>query len=137
MIDGNGKVINGKHKPEDNENCNDGNYAAHTGGGNTGAIGIALCGMHGYQNRMKLGKYPLKQIQFERAFELVAKLCKKYDIPINKNTVLTHYEFGLANPQTTSKGKIDITVIPYLPTIEPYKVGDFIRQKCLWYKTKL
>lgn len=93
--------------------------------------------MHGYGNRHSLGKYPLKQIQFERAFELVAKLCKKYDIPINKNTVFTHYEFGLANPQTTSRGKIDITIIPYLPTIEPYKVGDFIRQKCLWYKTKL
>ncbi len=38
LIDGEGKKHNGKYKPEDNENCNDGKYAAHTGGGNTGAL---------------------------------------------------------------------------------------------------
>lgn len=36
LIDGNGNVNHGIYKPEDNLNCNDGKYAAHTGGGNTG-----------------------------------------------------------------------------------------------------
>lgn len=137
LIDGNGNIINGKYKPEDNENCNDGKYAAHTGGGNTGSIGVALCGMYGYKSKFSLGKYPLKQIQFERMFEFVAKLCKKYNIPINRENVLTHYEFGLAHPTTTSKGKIDIIIIPYQPNLLPYQVGDFIRQKCIWYKARV
>ena len=33
LIDSSGGVHNGDFKPEDNENCNDGKYAAHTGGG--------------------------------------------------------------------------------------------------------
>ena len=41
----NGDILKGKYTPEDNLNCNDGHYAAHTGGFNTGSIGIALCAM--------------------------------------------------------------------------------------------
>ena len=93
--------------------------------------------MLGYQNRYNLGKYPLKQIQFERAFELIAKLCKKYNIKINRETVLTHYEFGLTHPETSSRGKIDITIVPYQPTLVPYQVGDFIRSKAMWYKARV
>ena len=43
LIDGDGKVIKGKYKPEDNINCKDGVYARHCGGMNTGNIGIAIC----------------------------------------------------------------------------------------------
>ena len=39
LVDVEGKIYNGKFLPEDNNNCNDGKYAAHTGGGNTGSIG--------------------------------------------------------------------------------------------------
>ena len=39
LITGDGLTINGKYKPEDNENCYDGKYAQHTGGGNTGDSG--------------------------------------------------------------------------------------------------
>lgn len=136
LIDGNGNVINGKYKPEDNENCNDGKYAAHCGGGNTGSIGVALCGMLGYQGKTQLGKYPLKRIQFERAYELCADLCKKYGIFINRNTVFTHYEFGINHPDTSSRGKIDIDFVPYEPNLKPYQVGDYIRGKVIWYKAK-
>ena len=48
LVTGDGLVVKGKYKPEDNKNCNDGKYAAHTGGGNTGSIGIAMCGMMNY-----------------------------------------------------------------------------------------
>ena len=140
LIDGEGKKHNGDFTPEDNLNCNDGKYAAHTGGGNTGSIGIALCGMLDYSSNgkiRKLGEYPLKQIQFERAYELCAQLCKKYALDINPITVMTHYEFGKRNPQTSSAGKIDINFIPYNPTLKPDEVGDFIRDKVRWYYERL
>ena len=140
LIDGEGEVHNGDFTPEDNLNCNDGKYAAHTGGGNTGSIGIALCGMldYSYNGKIrKLGEYPLKQIQFERAYELCAQLCKKYALDINPITVMTHYEFGKRNLQTSSAGKIDINFIPYNPTLKPDEVGDFIRDKVRWYYERL
>lgn len=133
LIDGEGEVHNGKYKPEDNENCNDGCYAAHTGGGNTGSIGVSLCGMFGYVNRSYCGKYPLTKVQCERAFKLIAELSKKYNIPVTKQTVMTHYEFGLNNPKTTSAGKIDITYLPAYPWVRAADVGDYIRSKVRYY----
>ena len=133
MIDEEGKVYEGNFKPEDNENCNDGRYAAHTGGGNTGSIGISLCGMCGYVNRSDCGKYPLTKVQCERAFKLVAELSKKYNITITPQNVMTHYEFGLKHPNTTSAGKIDIVYLPPYPEVEQSKIGDFIRNKARWY----
>ncbi len=126
-------VKEGNCKPEDNLNCYDGKYAAHTGGGNTGAIGIALCGNAGFKCASNQGKYPLQKVQFEKMFKTAAELCKKYNIPITPATVLTHYEFGRQNPKTESAGKPDINFIPYQPTLPANKVGDFIRNKIEWY----
>ena len=138
LINGDGLVIEGKYKPEDNENCNDGNYAAHTGGGNTGSIGIAVCGMYNYSPTKGITStpYPLTKVQCERMFKLVAELCKKYNLSINSDTVMTHYEFGKKHPDTTSAGKIDIIVLPeYIVSSD--NVGDFIRNKAKWYYEKL
>lgn len=136
LINGDGLVLQGKHKVSDNENCNDGVYAAHTGGGNTGSIGIAVCGMLGYHSPKNIGKYPITKIQTEKLFEFTAKLCKDYNLQITPNTVMTHYEFGKRNPKTTSAGKIDITYLPSYPTVSVDKVGDFIRNKVKWYYNK-
>lgn len=138
LIDDTGKVYNGNHKPEDNLNCSDGNYAAHTGGGNTGAIGVAVCGMYNYSpsKGIKSTSYPLTKTQCERMFKLTAELCKKYNLPINSDTVMTHYEFGKKHPDTTSSGKIDITVLPEY-TVSSDNIGDFIRNKAKWYYDKL
>lgn len=136
LIDDGGNVYEGNFKPEDNENCNDGRYAAHTGGGNTGSIGISLCGMSGFVNRADCGAYPLTKVQCERAFKLIAELSKKYNIQITPQTVMTHYEFGLKHPNTTSRGKIDIVYLPPYPEVEQAKIGDFIRNKTRWYKVK-
>lgn len=133
LIDGEGEVHNGKYKPEDNENCNGGCYAAHTGGGNTGSIGVSLCGMFGYVNRSDCGKYPLTKVQCERAFKLIAELSKKYNISITPQNVMTHYEFGLKHPNTTSAGKIDINFLPPYPEVTASGIGDFIRNKARWY----
>jgi hypothetical protein len=136
IINGNGFVFQGKYTPEDNINCYDGKYAKHCGGGNTGAIGIAVCGMYGFKNREQLGKYPLTKVQCEKLFSEIARLCKKYRINITPETVLTHYEFGKKHPNTTSKGKIDIIYLPPYPDINTDGIGDFIRSKARWYYEK-
>lgn len=137
LIDKDGIVINGRYKPEDNEDCHDGNYAAHCGGGNTGSIGVAMCGMYGYKSFNSVGKYPLTKIQCERMFKFVAELCKKYDIAITPDTVMTHYEFGQKHPNTSSFGKIDIIYLPPYPEQPKEIIGNFIRNKVKWYYNKL
>ncbi len=138
LINVQGLVIKGKYAPEDNENVNDGKYAAHTGGGNTGSIGVAMCGMLNYSPKKGLSstKYPLTKVQCERCFKLIAELSKKYNIPITNQTVMTHYEFGKAHPETSSAGKIDITILPAY-TVSSDKVGSFIRSKARWYLNKV
>ena len=133
LVNGNGVVVKGKFKPEDNLNCKDGKYAQHTGGGNTGSIGVSMCGMAGFNGKSGSTKYPLTAKQVEATFKLCAELCKKYNIPITPQTVMTHYEFGLKNPKTSSAGKIDIVYLPPYPTVKQADVGDFIRNKVKWY----
>ena len=127
---------NGKFKPESNEICRFGQYAAHTGGGNTGSIGVAMCGMLGFCHRNNVGKYPIKAKQFEATMKLCSDLAKKYNIPIKSSNIMTHYEFGRKNPRTTSAGKIDLIYIPSYPWVAELDVGSFIRTKIKWYSLK-
>ena len=133
LIDKYGRINYGIFKPEDNENCYDGKYAAHTGGGNTGAIGVALCGMLGFVSSLKVGSYPINKVQCESMFNLIAKLAKQYKIPIDLEHIMTHYEFGKKNPNTSSAGKIDIIYLPPYPDVKQNQIGDFIRNKVKWY----
>ncbi|MBO6180748.1 N-acetylmuramoyl-L-alanine amidase [bacterium] len=136
LVDKNGKVCEGNYKPEDNLNCNDGLYAMHTGGGNTGSIGVAMCAMAGFVSPKFCGEYPITPVQFEACMKLCAQLCHKYSIEINPSNVMTHYEFGQKNPKTTSFGKIDIIYLPPYSWIPKNDVGSFIRSKIRWYKQK-
>lgn len=129
LIDKDGIIHNGKFRPEDNEICRVGKYAAHTGGGNTGAIGVALCAMAGFINKSSVGNYPILKKQFEKTMEFCAKLVKKYNLEVTPQSVLTHYEFGIKNPKTTSAGKIDIIYLPPYSWVEKNEVGSFIRSK--------
>lgn len=135
IVTGSGQVKFGKFKPEDNINCKDGKYAEHCGGGNTGAIGVSMAAMLGYGAKSGL-IYPIRKQQFESCMNLVAVLCKKYNIPITPETVFTHKEFGDKNPDTSSGGKIDICYLPCYPEIIPENIGDFIREKVKWYLDK-
>ncbi len=137
LIDDKGCIYNGIYSPEANLNVSPGKYAAHCGGGNTGAIGVTVCAMAGFKNAKSVGKYPITRMQIEACYKLCAKLCKKYKIPIMPETVLTHYEFGLKNPKTSSAGKIDIIYLPPYPDVQASMIGDFIRSKILWYYKKL
>lgn len=136
LIDKDGIIHNGKFRPEDNEICKLGKYAAHTGGGNTGSIGVAICGMAGFINKLSVGKYPILKKQFEKTMEFCASLVKKYNLEVTPQSVLTHYEFGVKNPKTTSAGKIDIIYLLPYSWVEKNEVGSFIRSKVKWYKLK-
>lgn len=137
LVDAKGEIHEGIYKPEDNENCYDGKYAQHTGGGNTGSIGVSLCGMLNYHSRFDIGLYPITAIQFEAACKFIAGLCKKYKINITPDTVMTHYEFGIKHPKTLSYGKPDITFLPPYPQIAQWNIGEFIRNKAKWYYKNL
>lgn len=134
-IDKNGKIYQGNHRPEDNLNCYDGNYAKHCGGGNTGCIGISVCGMADFDLKNKKTNYPLTQNQVESLCCLTGYLSHKYGISINENYVFTHYEFD--RKQKKRQGKIDITYLPYLPTLSSDEVGSYLRTKVTWYKQKI
>ena len=130
LVDDKGNIFTGKYKPEDNINCKDGKYAAHTGGGNTGNIGVAICGMWSKD-------YPIRRVQLEAACKLIAELATKYNIRITNEKILTHAEFGNKFPHTTSYGKIDINNLPCVAVYGVDNVGNWIRNKVVWYKSKL
>ena len=130
LIDGEGNVHRGIYPPEANLNVKSGKYAAHCGGGNTGAIGVALCAMAGFTlSPLNAGRFPIKKIQLDALARLCAQLCRRYSIPVTPKTILTHYEFGLQNPLTSSAGKPDICHLPPHPEILPHDVGKFLRAK--------
>jgi N-acetyl-anhydromuramyl-L-alanine amidase AmpD len=138
LVDDKGNIYPTKWRPEDNNNTSAGKYAAHTAGGNTGNIGIALMAMVGYKNdRNYKGAAPITPEQLEAACKKAAELCKDYGIKVTPDTVFTHYEFGKNNPKTSSAGKIDINYLPHQPALNADEVGSFIRSKVSWYLQKI
>ena len=138
VIDNKGEIHEGKFKPEDNKFCTKNKYAAHTGGGNTGSIGIAFAGMYGFTNRYNIGTYPLTKKQCEVGFELGARLIDKYNLNLNeKLTIQTHYGFGQRNKNTISYGKIDIIYLPPYPNLITAEIEVFIRNKVIWYVNRI
>ena len=134
LIDQYGVVHKGDYEPEDNLDCTDGHYAPHTGGGNTGAIGIALCGNYGFTLTAKQSLYPLTREQFEAMWKLSAELCLEYNL--KPTDCITHAYFGLTHPETTSAGKIDIIHIPYNNLYGIEKVNKLCQEKINWYYLK-
>ena len=128
MVEGDGNIVTGDHPVSDNESTADGNYAAHTGRLNTGSIGVSFCAMAGAQESpFNPGAYPITEAQVEAMCDLVADLAGEYDIPITRETVLTHAEvqptLGVAQ-----SGKWDVTVLPGMTAPgNPVEVGDRLR----------
>lgn len=133
-VDKNGKIYKGTYAPEDNVNCQDGIYARHCGGGNTGCIGISVCGMANFTTNKKQTKYPITQKQVDDGLcPLAAYLSIKYGILSNK--IFTHYEFD--RTKRKPEGKIDITYLPYLPNLSTQEVLNHLKNKINWYRQKI
>lgn len=125
LVDNNGKVFEGIYKPEDNENCNDGKYAAHTLKGNTGSIGVSACCNMKFNLTTKVSPYPLTLTQFKSICKLCSELCKKYKISVDN--IFTHYGFDLAH--NIKQGKVDITYLPFKPELNPIQVQNYFRNE--------
>jgi len=127
-VAGDGSIVPGIRKPEDNANTTDGAYAAHTLNCNSGSIGIALAAMAGATERpFSAGAYPITTPQLDAFCGLAARLAKQYGIPNTRATILTHAEvsktLGIAQ-----RGKIDIMWLPGMTAMgDPIAVGDTIR----------
>ena len=129
IVEGDGNVVSGVFKPEDNADTKT-PYAAHTRDMNTGSIGVSLAAMHGAVERpFSAGKYPITTKQVDAMARLCARLCDQYGIAVTRQTVLTHAE---VQPTLGVKqsGKWDITWLPGMTEAGNYHaVGDLLRQK--------
>lgn len=134
IIEGDGTVVAGNHPPEANArivNPRDGNtYAAHTRGANTGSIGVAVAAMRGATERpFSAGPSPITGKQVEALVRLTADLCRRYNIPVTDQTVLSHAEvqprLGIAQ-----SGKWDIAWLPGMAGPgDPLAIGDGLRDR--------
>lgn len=128
IFDSDGKEYKGKFDPKDNVKCIGNNYAHHTGGGNTGRIGMSIC-------CRKDTNTPPTQKQIEAMCAKGADCCIKYGL--QPKDCITHAEFGEAHPKTTSFGKIDITSIPYENLTGIKTCADYLRDKTQVYYDRL
>jgi len=129
IVEGNGNVVAGRYKPEDNESTAT-DYAPHTRSLNTGSIGVSFAAMHGATERPFIaGKYPITKIQIDEMVNLVADLCIRYGIEVFPWTVLTHAEVeGTLNIK--QRGKWDVTWLPGMTQPgHPDAVGGLLREK--------
>lgn len=134
LIEGDGKLVKGDASIADNSGNLKPGYAAHTLNCNTGSIGVSLCCMAGaVENPFNAGKYPMTEAQFEKMISAIRQLSQKYNIPIKRETVLSHAEvqptLGIAQRQ-----KWDITRLAF----DPFKkgaliIGDYIRSRAANY----
>jgi len=132
IYEGDGREVVGFHTPEANISVTDGVYAQHTKGTNPGAIGVACAAMLGAVSETNVGKFPIKQVQFEAMCLGIARLCKKYKIAVTRKTVLSHAEVQevLGNPQ---RGKWDIAVLPHVKLRGAKTCGDYMRKRVSFY----
>lgn len=127
LIDGDGKLHRGTHTIADNESTGDGDYAAHTKGANSRAIGVSMCCMAGAKEApFASGDFPMKQVQWEAMIDVVAQLCKKYQIAVTPRTVLGHGEVQKLL-DIKQNGKWDPMRLSFAKTLTKVEVGKKLR----------
>lgn len=137
LVEGDLDVVRGKHPITANISVSGkspDNYAAHTRNCNTGSIGVSICASAGAnESPYNPGRAPLTEIQWQRAAEVVASLCRRYNIAVTDRTVLTHAEVQ-PNLGITQAGKWDVTRLPWDSSIKGAKAcGDDFRARVKSY----
>jgi N-acetyl-anhydromuramyl-L-alanine amidase AmpD len=132
IVAGDGSVVSGTHRPEDNISTADNHYAAHTRACNTGSIGVAVAAMHGAAERpFSAGGFPIREVQVDALVKLVADLCRRYAIPVTPRTVLTHAEVQ-PTLGIRQNGKWDIRWLPGMNSpADPIAVGNVLRNRII------
>jgi len=129
IIEGTGTVVKGDHDIADNVSTADDDYAAHTRGCNTGSIGVSLACMAGaIESPFHAGKFPMTEVQWARAMDVIAELAAFYGIPVTDKTILSHAEVQ-PNLGIRQAGKWDFTRLAFAPEIVGAKgCGDKMRR---------
>jgi N-acetyl-anhydromuramyl-L-alanine amidase AmpD len=128
LIENDGKLVRGTHSIKDNVSTGDNVYAAHTLRLNTGSIGVSVCCMaDAKESPFNPGLFPMTQTQWETMSQVVAELCKVYDIPVTPETVLGHGEVT-KNLGINQRGKWDPMILPWDTSLSKKQVGDMFRQ---------
>ena len=133
VVEGDLDVLRGLHPVTHNEtigNKSQDEYAAHTKGTNTGAVGISICGSVGAEESpFKPGKCPVTEGQWQRAAEVTASVCKRYGIAVTDKSVLTHAEVQ-TNLGIKQNGKWDIAKLTFGKGLTTAKAcGDDFRAR--------
>ena len=127
LIDGDGDLHRGTHTIADNESTGDGDYARHTSGLNTRSIGVSVCCMAGArESPFQSGDFPMKRVQWDTMIEVVAQLCRKYNIAITPTTVLGHGEVE-KNIGAEQNGKWDPMKLSFASQLTKAQVGSKLR----------
>lgn len=128
IVDGAGNVVRGNNSILANVSTSDADgYAAHTQGCNTQSIGIAAaCMLNAVESPFNAGKYPLREVQWEKLIAIAACLCRNYSIPVTPKTVLQHGEVQ-KNLGIAQKQKWDINKLPWAPGMTPDQVHNAFR----------
>lgn len=131
LIDGAGYIHSGDRSIKANvPPLKRGEYAAHTLNCNSRSIGVSVCCMAGaWENPFDPGKYPFMKNQWDILVKLNADLCKFYDIPITRKTVLSHAEVE-PTLGIKQRGKWDFTRLPFDDTLKgAIEIGDEFRRQ--------
>lgn len=129
IVQGDGSRVRGDHLPEANISTADGHYAAHVRKFNTGSIGLSMAAMAGAKHSpFDAGDHPITKKQLAAFVKVVAEYADTYDIPITRQTVLSHSEVPLIHNKP-QPGKWDINWIPGMKRPgNPIEVGDKLRE---------
>jgi hypothetical protein len=131
LVEGDGNLVRGDKSIAANApGAPSSGHASHTKNANTGAIGISMCSMTGaIESPFSSGSHPLKEIQWDTMIKAVAQLAKRYDIPVTRQTVLTHAE---VQPTLGIKqnNKWDINKLSFTNAfVGHYPIGDEMRRR--------
>ena len=133
LVQQDGSLVRGNHSIADNVSSGDGDYAAHTLNCNGGSIGVSLCGMVGAKERpFDAGDDPITEEQWLKGCQVVAELCKFYEIDVTPQTVLNHGEVQ-KNLGIMQRGKWDVLKLPWEPSMGPEQVANEFRKMVNFY----
>lgn len=128
LVDGDCARVDGVFRFEAQGRYQVGKAASHTLDANTGAIGLACCGMRGAIERPFIhGQYPLRWDMLEELCDWAAELAVAYDIPNSRYSILTHAEIQ-PTLGIRQRFKWDIVWLPGMASPgDPIEVGDQLR----------
>jgi len=125
LVNGDGSLVRGTLPITANVNTSDGSYCAHTKNCNTGSIGVSVAAMAGaIESPFDPGEYPITVKQWSSLAAVLADLCMAYDIPVSRETVLSHAEVQ-DTLDIAQSNKWDISY----PPLDAHEVGDAMRAR--------